>query len=106
MKWASGSYHLFEEADLHVWVYECCVISYECLRDIGHDAGVVAWEAFSSIHLHTKTSPRSLRRETFREQQVPETEVHESAETCISIQPKIINKAFSSHLWISINAAG
>lgn len=90
MKCASGTYHLFEEADLHVWVYECCVITYECFCDIGHDAGVIAWEAFCSIHLHTKTSPGSLRRETFWDQQVPETEVHESTKPCISIQPKII----------------
>lgn len=89
---ASGTYHLFEEADLHVWVYEGCVISYERLCDVGHDAGVIAWEAFSSIHLHAKTSPGSLRRETFRDQQVPETEARESTKAHISI------KAFESHL--------
>lgn len=73
---ASGTHRLFEEADLHIRVYQCRVISYECLRDIGHDAGVIAWKAFSSIDLHTETSPGPLRRETFRDQQVPETEFH------------------------------
>lgn len=98
MNWASGTHHLFEEADLHVRVDERCVISHERLCDIGHDAGVVAREAFGSIHLHTKTSPGSLGREPFWEQQVPETEVHKSTETRISIQPKIRNPSFSSHL--------
>lgn len=63
---------MFEEADHNIWVYECCVFSYEGLGDISHDAGVVAGKAFSSIHLHTETSPWSFRRKPLWNQQVPE----------------------------------
>lgn len=56
----AGTHHLLEEADHYVWVYEGCVVSYEGLGDVGHDAGVVSREAFGSIDLHAETSPGSL----------------------------------------------
>lgn len=67
-----STHHLFKEADHYIWVYECCVVSDEGLGDVGHDAGVVPWKAFSAIHLHTETSPGPLSGKTFWYQQVPE----------------------------------
>lgn len=83
---------MFEEADHYIWVYECCVVSYEGLGDIGHDAGVVAWKAFSSIYLHKETSPGSLRGKTFWYQQVPEKKKKGIIATnkYISTQPKVL----------------
>lgn len=68
----SSTHHLFEEADHDVRVYEGRVVPYEGLGHVGHDAGVVPGETFSSIHLHTETSPRALRRKPLWNQQVPE----------------------------------
>lgn len=67
-----STYHLFEEADHYIRVYKCCVVSDEGLSDVGHDAGVVAGKALSSIHLHKETSPVSLGGKTLWYQQVPD----------------------------------
>lgn len=77
--WCS-TYHLFEEADDNIWVYESCVVSYEGLGDVGHDAGVVAWKAFGSIHFQKETCPGSLGGETFWYQKVSGKEGHQKLE--------------------------
>lgn len=77
--WCS-TYHLFKEADDNVWVYESCVVSYEGLGDVGHDAGVVAWKAFGSINLQKETRPGSLGGETFWYQKVSWKEGHHKLE--------------------------
>lgn len=69
---AGQTHHLFEEADHHIGVDEGSVVSDEGLGDVGHDAGVVSWEALGSIHLQEKSGPGPLGGETFRDQKVPE----------------------------------
>lgn len=65
---------MFEEADHHVGVDEGRVVADEGLGDVGHDAGVVSWEALSSVHLQEETGPGPFGGETFRDQKVPERE--------------------------------
>lgn len=61
-----------EEADHHEGVDEGRVVSNEGLGDVGHDAGVVSWEALGSVHLQEEPGPGPLGGETFRDQKVPE----------------------------------
>lgn len=96
-----STHHLLEEADHHIWVYERRVVSYEGLGDVGHDAGVVPWKSFSSIHLHTETSPGSLRGKTFWYQQVPEEKDVMATRKCISTKLKLIHKDFLTTRFIS-----
>lgn len=69
---AGPTHHLFEEADHHVGVDEGRVVPDEGLGDVGHDAGVVAWESLGSVHLQEEPGPGPLGGETFRDQQVSE----------------------------------
>lgn len=85
----SWTHHLFEEADLHVRVYEGRVVSDEGLGDVGHDAGVVPRKAFSSIHLDKEASPGTLGGETFWHQQVPEEQ-----KDVFTFLPSITSKPF------------
>lgn len=75
-----STYHLFEEAGDNIWVYESCVVSYEGLGDVGHDAGVVAWKAFGSINPQKETCPGSLSGKTFWYEKVPGKEGHQKLE--------------------------
>lgn len=75
-----SAHHLSEEADHNVRVYEGRVVSDEGLGDVGHDAGVVPGEALGSVHLHTETSPRSLRGKPLWDHQVPDRNSNKSLE--------------------------
>lgn len=83
-----SAHHLFEEADHDVWVDERRVVSDEGFGDVGHDAGVVPGESFSSVHFYTETSPRPLRGKTLWNQKVPDDEGNTSA--------KILQRVFTA----------
>lgn len=68
-------YLLPSELHLDIRINQVLIFSYEGLLDIGHDAGVHPWEALGSVDLQIVTSPLSLCRHTFRQQEVPGKDV-------------------------------
>lgn len=71
-------YLLPSELHLDIRINQVLIFSDEGLLDVGHNAGVHPGKALGSVDLQVVTSPLSLCRHAFRQQEVPLEKIYQA----------------------------